>query len=63
MNSGNDLIACGSETNEVYIYHSKLSKPILSHKFGNNLDSITVIHFVLCFNDFYNFKTSELVIG
>ncbi|KAL8541076.1 hypothetical protein ACS0TY_002384 [Phlomoides rotata] len=27
-------IACGSETNEVYVYHRSLPMPIASHKFG-----------------------------
>lgn len=28
-------IACGSETNEVYVYHRSLPMPITSHKFGS----------------------------
>lgn len=28
-------IACGSETNEVYVYHRSLPIPIISHKFGS----------------------------
>ena len=34
----NDWIACGSETNELYIYHSSLEKPLFSYCF--NSDSI-----------------------
>ena len=29
-----DLIACGSETNEVFLYHKSLSQPLLSHNFS-----------------------------
>ena len=46
-NSTGEFIACGSETNEVFIYHNKLSSQVLSHKFGNNIDSITVSVVVL----------------
>uniref|UniRef100_A0A7I4DBE0 RING-type domain-containing protein n=1 Tax=Physcomitrium patens TaxID=3218 RepID=A0A7I4DBE0_PHYPA len=31
----NDYIACGSETNEVVVYHKAMSKPCSSHKFGS----------------------------
>eukprot|EP00842_Homolaphlyctis_polyrhiza_P002575 jgi/Hompol1/3318/HPOL_006465-RA len=41
VNADGEFIACGSETNEVFTYYSKLSKPIVTHRFGNNIDSIT----------------------
>jgi len=31
-----DLIACGSETNEVFLYHKSCSQPLLSHKFSGD---------------------------
>ncbi|KAK4784431.1 hypothetical protein SAY86_018799 [Trapa natans] len=30
-----EYIACGSETNEVYVYHKEMSKPVTWHKFGS----------------------------
>ncbi|KAK6918802.1 hypothetical protein RJ641_017224 [Dillenia turbinata] len=30
-----DYIACGSETNEVYVYHKGITKPVTWHKFGS----------------------------
>uniref|UniRef100_A0A7N0SXA7 RING-type domain-containing protein n=1 Tax=Kalanchoe fedtschenkoi TaxID=63787 RepID=A0A7N0SXA7_KALFE len=30
-----EYIACGSETNEVFIYHKEISKPATRHKFGS----------------------------
>jgi len=33
VNSG--YIACGSESNEVYVYHKAISRPVTSHKFGS----------------------------
>lgn len=30
-----EYIACGSETNEVYVYHKEISKHVTSHKFGS----------------------------
>ncbi|GMG98717.1 hypothetical protein Nepgr_000557 [Nepenthes gracilis] len=30
-----DYIACGSETNEAFVYHKEISKPVASHKFGS----------------------------
>ncbi|XP_068668126.1 E3 ubiquitin-protein ligase COP1 isoform X1 [Aristolochia californica] len=30
----NEYIACGSETNEVFVYHKAISKPAAWHKFG-----------------------------
>ncbi|KAL7601274.1 hypothetical protein Lser_V15G22756 [Lactuca serriola] len=29
-----DFLACGSETNEVYVYHKAMSKPLTWHRFG-----------------------------
>ncbi|PKA52651.1 E3 ubiquitin-protein ligase COP1 [Apostasia shenzhenica] len=31
----NDYIACGSETNEVFVYHKAISKPAAWHRFGS----------------------------
>ena len=47
-NCTGDFIACGSETNEVFVYHSKLSGPIIRHKFGNSLHAMTVRFFEAC---------------
>ncbi|KAJ3045226.1 coatomer subunit alpha [Rhizophlyctis rosea] len=41
INSDADFLACGSETNEVYAYYARLPKPVVVHKFGNNVDSIS----------------------
>ncbi|XP_002534127.2 E3 ubiquitin-protein ligase COP1 [Ricinus communis] len=30
-----DYIACGSETNEVYVYHKEISRPVTWHRFGS----------------------------
>ncbi|KAF5741404.1 E3 ubiquitin-protein ligase COP1 isoform X1 [Tripterygium wilfordii] len=30
-----DYIACGSETNEVYVYHKEICKPVTWHRFGS----------------------------
>ncbi|XP_030544321.1 E3 ubiquitin-protein ligase COP1 isoform X1 [Rhodamnia argentea] len=30
-----EYIACGSETNEVYVYHKEISRHVTSHKFGS----------------------------
>ncbi|CAF1866339.1 unnamed protein product [Brassica oleracea var. botrytis] len=32
MNS--EYLACGSETNEVYVYHTEITRPVTSHRFG-----------------------------
>ncbi|KAG6523816.1 hypothetical protein ZIOFF_013703 [Zingiber officinale] len=32
----NEYIACGSETNEVFVYHKAISKPAAWHKFGSS---------------------------
>ncbi|KAI3916769.1 hypothetical protein MKW98_026240 [Papaver atlanticum] len=31
-----EYIACGSETNEVFVYHKAISKPAAGHKFGSS---------------------------
>ncbi|KAJ3178115.1 RING finger and WD repeat domain-containing protein 2 [Gaertneriomyces sp. JEL0708] len=36
-----DLMACGSETNDVFVYWSQLSKPIVTAPFGRKLDALT----------------------
>ncbi|EXB72970.1 E3 ubiquitin-protein ligase COP1 [Morus notabilis] len=36
-----EYIACGSETNEVYVYHKEISKPVTWHRFGSpDLDDV-----------------------
>ncbi|XP_048327900.2 E3 ubiquitin-protein ligase COP1 [Ziziphus jujuba] len=30
-----EYIACGSETNEVFVYHKEISKPVTRHRFGS----------------------------
>ncbi|MCH87101.1 E3 ubiquitin-protein ligase COP1-like, partial [Trifolium medium] len=30
-----EYIACGSETNEVFVYHKEISKPLTWHRFGS----------------------------
>ncbi|OAY35059.1 E3 ubiquitin-protein ligase COP1 isoform X2 [Manihot esculenta] len=30
-----DYIACGSETNEVFVYHKEISRPVTWHRFGS----------------------------
>ncbi|CAM6037565.1 unnamed protein product [Sphagnum compactum] len=32
----NEYIACGSETNEVFVYHKAISKPASRHRFGSS---------------------------
>ncbi|RKO87985.1 WD40-repeat-containing domain protein, partial [Blyttiomyces helicus] len=36
-----EFIACGSETNEMFVYYSCLSRPLITHPFGNSLDSVS----------------------
>ncbi|NP_001145835.1 E3 ubiquitin-protein ligase COP1-like [Zea mays] len=39
LSVNNEYIACGSETNEVFVYHKAISKPAASHRFvSSNLD-------------------------
>ncbi|KAK8973662.1 hypothetical protein V6N11_044634 [Hibiscus sabdariffa] len=33
----NEYIACGSETNEVFVYHKAISKPAAWHRFGSDM--------------------------
>ena len=35
LSSNGGLISCGSESNEVFVYHESLSSPLLKHKFGH----------------------------
>eukprot|EP00897_Mesotaenium_endlicherianum_P000574 jgi/Mesen1/10517/ME000083S10023 len=35
LSVNSDYIACGSETNEVYVYYKAMSKPAAVHKFGS----------------------------
>lgn len=41
VNSTAEFIACGSETNAVYVYSSRLSRPVLVQNFGNPIDSLS----------------------
>ncbi|KXS12621.1 WD40 repeat-like protein [Gonapodya prolifera JEL478] len=41
VNSETELFACGSESNEVFIYHRSLARPLLVHRFGAPLVSTT----------------------
>ncbi|KAH8493424.1 hypothetical protein H0E87_020241 [Populus deltoides] len=34
-----EYIACGSETNEVFVYHKAISKPAASHRFSTDLEN------------------------
>ncbi|KAL0311267.1 UNVERIFIED_CONTAM: E3 ubiquitin-protein ligase COP1 [Sesamum angustifolium] len=35
LTGNNEFLACGSETNEVFVYHKAISKPATWHKFGS----------------------------
>ncbi|XP_047342061.1 E3 ubiquitin-protein ligase COP1-like isoform X2 [Impatiens glandulifera] len=35
LSVNNGFLACGSETNEVFVYHKAISKPVTWHKFGS----------------------------
>ncbi|KAB1222087.1 E3 ubiquitin-protein ligase COP1 [Morella rubra] len=35
LSVNSEYIACGSETNEVFVYHKEISRPVTSHKFGS----------------------------
>uniref|UniRef100_A0A803LRK4 RING-type domain-containing protein n=1 Tax=Chenopodium quinoa TaxID=63459 RepID=A0A803LRK4_CHEQI len=35
LSVSSEYIACGSETNEVYVYHKEISRPVTCHKFGS----------------------------
>ncbi|KAH7576685.1 hypothetical protein ACOSP7_002777 [Xanthoceras sorbifolium] len=35
LSVNSEYIACGSETNEVYVYHKEISKPVTWHRFGS----------------------------
>lgn len=36
LSVNSEYIACGSETNEVFIYHKAISKPMAWHRFGSS---------------------------
>ena len=42
VNSESQFIACGSETNSVFIYWMHVGSPVLVYKFGNGVDAVTV---------------------
>ncbi|XP_010688914.1 E3 ubiquitin-protein ligase COP1 isoform X2 [Beta vulgaris subsp. vulgaris] len=35
LSVNSEYIACGSETNEVFVYHKEISRPVTCHKFGS----------------------------
>lgn len=35
LSVSSEYIACGSETNEVFVYHKEISKPVTWHRFGS----------------------------
>ncbi|KZV58496.1 hypothetical protein F511_11956 [Dorcoceras hygrometricum] len=35
LTGNNEFLACGSETNEVFVYHKAISKPATWHRFGS----------------------------
>ncbi|XVE51040.1 hypothetical protein DITRI_Ditri02bG0006500 [Diplodiscus trichospermus] len=37
LSVNNEYIACGSETNEVFVYHKAISKPAAWHRFGSDM--------------------------
>ncbi|KAK8524306.1 hypothetical protein V6N13_015334 [Hibiscus sabdariffa] len=37
LTANSDYIACGSETNEVFVYHKAISKPAAWYRFGSNV--------------------------
>ncbi|KAI8845211.1 WD40-repeat-containing domain protein [Chytriomyces cf. hyalinus JEL632] len=41
VNCSGDFIACGSENNSVYTYSKNLVNPLIVHRFGNALDTVT----------------------
>ncbi|XVF71830.1 hypothetical protein PTKIN_Ptkin12aG0071100 [Pterospermum kingtungense] len=45
-----EYLACGSETNEVYVYHKEISRPLTWHRFGSqdmdDADEGTGSHFI-----------------
>ncbi|KAJ3220397.1 coatomer subunit alpha [Dinochytrium kinnereticum] len=40
VNSTGEFISCGSETNSIFTYYSRLSQPIIVHPFGKPIESI-----------------------
>ncbi|GAV61232.1 WD40 domain-containing protein/zf-C3HC4_2 domain-containing protein [Cephalotus follicularis] len=41
-----EYIACGSETNEVFVYHKDIGKPMAWHRFGSGSDDDAGSHFI-----------------
>lgn len=41
VNSTGEYLACGSETNQVYVYFTHLPKPVAVYPFGNPIDAVT----------------------
>lgn len=35
LSVNSEYISCGSETNDVFVYHKEISKPVTWHKFGS----------------------------
>jgi hypothetical protein len=56
VNSTGDFVACGSENNSVYTYHSRLTRPVIVHKFGNPIMAIDVRVCLLFFNFVYLYE-------
>ncbi|KAK6917805.1 WD40 repeat [Dillenia turbinata] len=46
----NEYVACGSESNEVFVYHKSISRPVACHRFGSSdlddADEDTGSHFI-----------------
>ena len=42
VNCNSEFIGCGSETNQIFVYHSQLNQPITDHRFENTLNPVTV---------------------
>ena len=42
VNCDGEFISCGSETNQIFVYHSQLTEPITNHRFENSIDPVTV---------------------
>jgi WD40 repeat protein len=43
VNSTGEFIACGSETNSVFMYYSQLSKPVITHGFGQSDGQVSIL--------------------
>jgi len=53
-NSSGNFFACGSESNEVYIYYKTLTRPVVVHPFGSG-GQLLPVHHTYIFPDFYRF--------